>query len=351
MTLEIVSLVVALLAVIAVVVLSILVVRTRTRDAGDSLTTALADMRLSLAGRDGVLDEKVSQLDTKLSTLQESVTGREAALDQQVRGIGDQMQSITTLFTNDRARGSWGEISMMRIFELGGLVEGRDYTPQFHSGEGTPDAVVHLPGGCNIVIDSKFPVARYNEALSVKDPDQRQSLMVAQGKELERVAKTLVDKGYAELASGDYVVMYLPSQAVYEAAAAAHPEVIDRLLERRVVIAGPTTLFALLMNVASLMTEHRALQQADQILDEARELHRRMVVFVSHLGSVGSALARTVGVFNDAVGSWTSRVAPQLTRVSELNGHDDHEPIEPIDEAVRDIQTDSYVLTAGSSQN
>ena len=153
------------------------------------------------------------------------------------------------------------------------------------------------------------------------------------------------------MASGDYVIMYLLSQAVYEAASAAHPEVIDRLLERRVVIAGPTTLFALLMNVASLMTEHRALQQADQILDEARELHRRMVVFVSHLRAIGSALGKTVSVFNDAVGSWTSRVVPQLTRVSELNGHDDHEPIEPIDEAVRDIQTDSYVLTAGSSQN
>ena|GEM_PF-6092993 len=90
--------------------------------------------------------------------------------------------------------------------------------------------------------------------------------------------------------------------AVRPATAAADPEVIDRLLERRVVIAGPTTLFAPLMNVASLMTEHRALQQADQILDEARELHRRMVVFVSHLRAIGSALGKTVSVFNDAVG-------------------------------------------------
>ena len=69
------------------------------------------------------------------------------------------------------------------------------------------------------------------------------------------------------------------------------------------------------------------------------------------MSSVSTGLGKTVSVFNDAVGSWTSRVVPQLTRVSELNGHDDHEPIEPIDEAVRDIQTDSYVLTAGSSQN
>ena len=66
MALEIVSLVVALVAVITVVVLSILVVRTRTRGGDDALTTALADMRLSLAGRDGALDAKVSQLDTKI---------------------------------------------------------------------------------------------------------------------------------------------------------------------------------------------------------------------------------------------------------------------------------------------
>ncbi|MEE8406766.1 MAG: DNA recombination protein RmuC [Acidimicrobiia bacterium] len=351
MTLEIVSLAVASVAVITVIVLAILVVRSRDRGVNDSLTTALADMRLSLAGRDGALDEKVSQLDMKLSTLQESVTGREAALDKQVQGIGAQMQSIANLFTNDRARGSWGEISMLRIFESGGLVEGRDYTAQFHSGEGTPDAVVHLPGDRNIVIDSKFPVVRYNEALATDDVDERQALLVEQGKELERAAKELIARGYGELASAGYVVMYLPSQAVYEAAAGAHPEVIERLLEKRVVIAGPTTLFALLMNVASLMTEHRALQQADQILDEARELHRRMSVFIGHIRAIGSALGKTVSVFNDAVGSWTSRVAPQLTRVSELNGDDDYELIEPIDEAVRDMQTDSYVLASGSSQN
>jgi len=118
--------------------------------------------------------------------------------------------------------------------------------------------VVHLPGDRNIVIDSKFPVVRYNEALATDDPNERRKLLVEQGKELERVAKDLIARGYGELASAGYVVMYLPSQAVYEAAAAAHPEVIERLLEKRVVIAGPTTLFALLMNVASLMTEVRS---------------------------------------------------------------------------------------------
>ncbi len=346
MTVEIVLSIVAVVAVVAVIVLSVLFV-IQTRKAGqEPITRLVNEMQTSLAGRDGALDAKVTSLDARLATLQETVTGREAALDQQVRGIGAQMQGIATLFTNDRARGGWGEISMMRIFELGGLVEGRDFTAQFHSGEGIPDAVVHLPGGVNIVIDSKFPVVRYNEALASDDPDERQSLLVEQGKEIERVGKSLIDKGYPGLSSGDYVVLYLPSQAVFEAAAAAHPGVIDALLQKRVVVAGPTALFALLMNVASLVTQHRALQQADQILDEARELHSRMKVFVSHLQSLGLLLAKTVGAFNGLVGSWTSRVAPQLTRVGELSGNEGHQPIDPIDEAVRDIQADVYALMA-----
>ena len=351
MSIELILLAAASIAVVAVAVLTLMVVRGRRRRDDHDLSSVLLDFQTELAGRDGALGAKVSELDKKLGLLQDCVTSREASLDEQVRGMGAQMQGIANLFSNDRARGGWGEISMLRIFELGGLVEGRDYTPQFHSGEGTPDAVVHVPGGRNIVIDSKFPVARYVEALAVEDAEQRRSLLAEQGKELRRVGRSLIDKGYGELASGGYVVMYLPSQAVYEAAAEAHPELIERLMEKRIVVAGPTALFALLLNVASLITDHRALQQADEILDEAKELHRRMTVFVTHLHSVGIALGRTVEGFNAAVGSWTSRVAPQLTRVTDLTGQSDHDPLEPIDDAVREIQTDGYTLLAAPAQN
>ena len=174
------------------------------------------------------------------------------------------------------------------------------------------------------------------------DPEERRRLLTEQGKDLERAGKSLLERGYADLASGGYVLMYLPSQAVYESAAAAHPEVIERLLANRVVVAGPATLYALLMNVASLVTEHRALQQADRILAEARELHGRITVFVGHLQAVGTGLARTVSAFNSAVGSWMSRVAPQLVRVGELSGSEEHQPPEPIDEPVRELQMTRY---------
>lgn len=301
---------------------------------------AMNEMKTLLAGREGAMEEKVSQLDTKLAALQETVTSRESALSAQFAGIGSQMKTITGLFTNDRQRGNWGEISMVRIFEHGGLVENRDYTTQFNGDGRRPDAVVHIPGGCDVVIDSKFPQTRYLEALECEDQTDRKRLLRAQGTELETVGKNLIKKDYADLASGGYVVMYLPSQAVYEAAIAAHPEVLERLMEAGVIVAGPNALFAVLMNIGSLMKEHRAIQQADEILTQAKELQARMGTFLGHLRGVGESLGRTVTAFNRAVGSWTGRVSPSLTRMGELRGELIDAEIIPIDEGVRELPAD-----------
>jgi DNA recombination protein RmuC len=307
---------------------------------------AMGELKTMLANREGAMAEKVAQLDTKLAGLQESVTTREVALNTQVAGIGAEMKTIAGLFTNDRTRGNWGEISMTQIFEIGGMVEGRDYETQFTFDGRRPDAVVHIPGGCEVVIDSKFPQARYLESLDVEDSDERMRLLELQGKELESVGKELKKKHYSELASGSYVIMYLPSQAVYEAAISAHPAVLGSLMEIGVIVAGPNSLFAVLMNVASLMKEHRAIQQADEILAQAKDLQGRMTTFIGHLEKVGRALRSTVSAYNGAVGSWVSTVSPQLDRIGDLRGESISADIIPIDEALREIPAERQLQAA-----
>ena len=294
--------------------------------------------------RDEVLDAKVTELASKLESVEKALASQRASLETQVRGIDTKVGTITELFTNDRRRGNWGEISLLRILELGGLSEGRDFETQVQVGGGTADAVVYLPGDRRIVIDAKFPVARYVEALDSEDDAERDRLLAEEARELERVGRELVSRGYAEAAAGGYVVMYLPSQAVYEAAAAASPHVIEKLLAARVVLAGPNVLYALMANVGSLLTEHRALQQADEILDQTRELEKRIGTFVGYLGDVSSHLGKTVDAFNRAVGSWTSRLSPQLSRLSELSGSPEPRVLEPVDEAIREIPAGDHEL-------
>lgn len=352
MSIETIALVMSVVLSLAVFGLVALLIASRRHSSlsdepvDDTLARRIDDLHQAFSGREGSLGAQVAQLDTKLAQLQASVTGSDAALDEQVRGIGAQMKGITALFTNDRARGGWAEIGMKRIFEHGGLVEGRDYRCQVAHGDIRPDAVVHLPGGRNIVIDAKFPAARFQEALATEDADVRSALLAEQGKELERVGRALAAKGYLDLASGGYVVMYIPSQAVYEAAASAYPALIDRLMENRVIVAGPSALYALLVNVGSLLTEYRALQQADQILDDARELHRRLSGFAGHLQKLGAGLSGSVRSFNAAVGSWEGKVGPQLRRMTEQSGGVEINGPEHIEEEVREVR-DSGLRVAG----
>lgn len=343
MTVEVIAiLVIGAMLVCGMAVGLIVLVRRRPQLEGSQLDAPpvpdpMVEIRTLLSNRDVVVDEKVAQLDTRLAGLQDSITTREAVLNTQVSEMGSQIKTITGLFSNDRARGNWGEVSMVRIFESSGMVEGRDFETQVTIDGRTPDALVHLPGGCDVVIDAKFPIARYVEALEADNPEERNQLLKRQGQELESVGKDLARKQYADFASGSYVIMYLPSQAVYESAVAAHPRALESLMGEKVLVVGPNALFAVLLNIGSLMKEHRAIEQANEILIQARELHGRMNTFIAHLEKVGRSLGSTVTSFNGLVGSWTGSVAPQLNRIDEMRGETGDAQILSIDEAVRDV--------------
>lgn len=252
------------------------------------------------------LAEKV---DTALARLEGEVTGRVKSLDERIT-------QIATVFTNDRARGTWGEVTLQNLLAHAGLTEGRDYLLQDTGGNGRPDATVLLPGDRKLVIDAKFPIARLVDALSVDDSDERSRLLAEHAKEIDKIAKELIDRGYARDAAGGFVVLYLPHEAVFQAAMGADPDLFERLIARRIVVAGPSTLLAVLRAAAQLLVEQRAVAEAREIVDDAKELHHRLVTFVGHFAKIGKNLNGATDAYNKAVGSWTSRVSVQVDRLA-----------------------------------
>jgi len=323
----------ALTAVLAFIIFRM---RTDTGSAGADPATSERMERMShdLATERVAMNGKLDQVDTKLANLQQTVDQREGALNAQVTGLDAAMRNVVGLFTNDRRRGSWGELTLKRIFEAAGMTENRDYTLQFTDGDKRPDVVVHIPGGRSIVIDSKFPTTRYLEAMAIEDRDERQTVMAAHGKELEAVGKSLVKKHYADNACAGYVIVFVPSQSVYEAAAAAHPGVVERLMQQGVIIAGPVNVFALIKTAGTLMAEHRAVKDAREIVGEVRELRSRLGVFADHFERVGKGLNTAVKAFNSAIGSWNSRLSPSVNRIAEMSGTDELSYLAETNEAV-----------------
>lgn len=272
------------------------------------------------------------------SDVLERLARMEGDLDGRLRSLDGRVDGVTSMFASAQGRGGWGELSLRQALEHAGLVEDRDFALNKTSGHDTnrPDAVVRLPDGRFVVIDAKFPMARFDEACRVEDGTERERLMGEHGQALLRMAKNLKARGYHAAAAGGYVVMYLPDEGLYVEAMRARPHLFDEVRREQVLLAGPATLLALLGVTAQVINEHRAVEEARLIVADAQELQTRLGTFAKHLSDVGKKLNTAVKGYNIAVGSWESRLSPQIARVvSHVPGSPEMAVPAPIETAVR----------------
>ncbi len=248
----------------------------------------------------------------------ERIARMEGSLDGRLRSLDGRVDGVTSMFASAQGRGGWGELSLRQALEHAGLVEDRDFALNKAAGHDAnrPDAVIKLPDGRFLIIDAKFPVARFAAACRTDDATERARLMAEHARALTAMAKDLKARGYHAAAAGGYVVMYLPDEGLYVEAMRARPQLWDEVLGEQVLLAGPATLLALLGVTAQVINEYRAVEAARQIVADTKELQTRLARFAKHLGDVGKKLNTAVNGYNSAVGSWESRLVPQVSKVA-----------------------------------
>ncbi len=261
--------------------------------------------------------------------------------------LGTQTGTLVKALRQPHTRGKWGEVQLKRCVEIAGMTEHVDFELQqsMRSDEALlrPDAVVMLPGGRRVVIDSKVPLDAYLEVLESEDEAGRRGELLRHARQAREHITKLSSKRYQDqFASGespDFVVCFMPSEAALHAAFEAEPTLYDYALEQKVLIATPTTLVGLLRTIELGWRQERIAEEAQEIATAARELYGRMGVFLRHFAKAGRQLGSAVNAYNEAVGSLESRVLPQMRRFSELgaaSGEEAEDP-GPVDQAVRPV--------------
>ena len=278
----------------------------------------------------GPLKEQLGRVDSQLLALDQERRESRGRLEAQLRTLaetGEQLRTETgalvTALRKPNARGQWGQMQLRNVVELAGMVRYCDFAEQTPvAGDETtlrPDLIVNLPGGKHVVVDAKAPLQGVLDAYQARDEEERQRHLRDHARLLRRHVKALADKAYwAGLDSApDIVVMFLPGEHLYGAALEADPSLIEDAMARRVLIATPTTLLAMLRAVAYGWQQERVAESAQAISDLGRELHGRLVKLSSLLATLGTRLNSTVRAYNDAVGSYEARVLPAARRFED----------------------------------
>jgi DNA recombination protein RmuC len=276
------------------------------------------------------LREQLGRVDQQLIALDRERRESRGRLEAQLRTLtetGEKLRSETgalvTALRKPNARGRWGQMQLRKVVELAGMVRHCDFTEQpTVAGDETalrPDMVVNLPGGKHVVVDAKAPLQGVLDAYEARDEDERARHLQDHARLLRKHVRQLADKAYwSGLDSApDFVVMFLPGEHLYGAALEADPALIEDAMARRVLIATPTTLLAMLRAVGYGWQQERVAQSAQAISELGRELHVRLVKLSTLLATLGNRLNGTVRAYNETVGSYEARVLPSARRFAE----------------------------------
>jgi DNA recombination protein RmuC len=284
------------------------------------------------------VQEKLGRMESEIGRLERERREAQGELQQMLRQLGDgvgtlreETGNLVSALKRPSTRGSWGEIQLRNVVEMAGMVEHCDFleqsTIQAEDGALRPDMLVRLPGGKLVVVDSKVPLDAYLAALEAPSEDARERQLQRHARQTREHISKLAAKGYSGQldCTPEFVVMFVPSDGIYQAALAADPALIEHGVQQQVLLATPTTLIGLLWAVHYGWRQELIAQSAREIADAARELHRRLGRFSEPLAKLGRQLDSAVGAYNEAVGSFDHRVVPQVRRIEQAGAASERE--------------------------
>ena len=294
------------------------------------------------------LKESLEKVDAKIGEIEKARAGAYGQLSEQLKSLGTAQVSLqaeaaklTTALRSTTTAGTWGELQLRRVVEMSGMSSYCDFTEQQSAGSFRPDLIVRLPGGQQIVIDAKAPNDAYREAVNASDDNVRSAKLAEHAAKVRAHIDALGAKDYwAQFQpSPEFVVLFLPGDQFLSGALQGDPSLIDRAIAKKVLLATPATLIALLKATAYGWRQEDVSRNAQVIADLGRQLYDRIAGFADNLDKVGRGLETASKAYNSAVGSFEQTLLPGARKFSELGAKGVKELADPttVETTPRDV--------------
>jgi DNA recombination protein RmuC len=285
-----------------------------------AIESLVAPVRASLEK----VDEKIGALEKAREHAYGEIRQQFTHMAEVQTQLRDETTNLVKALRQPHVRGRWGEIQLRRVVEMAGMMLHCDFVEQ-QSAEGEdgklrPDLIVKIPGGRQIVVDSKAPITAYMEAHEATTDELRKVKILLHAQLMRRHLEALAKKSYWEQfqPTPEVVVMFIPGEAFYSAALEADPDLLDSGFGQNVIIASPASLMALLKAASYGWRQEAIVQNTREISQLGQELHTRLSVMADHFTRLGKSLGTATDSYNAAMASFESRVLVSARKFKEM---------------------------------
>jgi DNA recombination protein RmuC len=308
------------------------------------------------------IKDTLEKYDQQIQAIEKSRSEAYGSLSRQVEALLVSQQKLESetgklvqALRTPQVRGRWGEFQLRRVVELAGMSAYCDFAEQesvkSEAGRLRPDLTVKLPGGKNIVVDSKAPLQAYLDALEAGSEEERRQCLAAHARQIRNHLQGLSNKAYWNQLKDtpEFVVLFIPGEPFLSAAAERDPQLLEDGVKQRVIFATPLTLISLLRAVAYGWRQEIIAENTRKISDLGKELYERVSTLTKHFRILGQSLNSSVKAYNDAVGTLESRILVSARKFKELGATPQSEILElpPVEKASRDIQSPELLAITG----
>ncbi len=286
-----------------------------------------------------------AKVETLVENIQKTIP---ASLD----ALKYETSQLITALRAPKTRGNWGELQLKRCVEYAGMVQYCSFNEQVSARDEDdkmlrPDMTVQLPNGREIVVDAKTPLDAFLDAGGATDAATQALRFAAHAQRVKTHLKELSGKAYWKQfeKAPDFVVCFLPSEALFSAALEADPTLIEFSAQNHVVMATPTTLIALLRAIEFGWQQMEITKNAKAIHELGKKIYDKLVTAQTHVTRLGNALGNSVDLYNKFLGSIEGKggVFSYGRRLGEL-AHSDGElaEVKKLLPDVREMESDEW---------
>ncbi|HEY1074398.1 MAG TPA: DNA recombination protein RmuC, partial [Patescibacteria group bacterium] len=243
-------------------------------------------LRIEIDARQREIRQLEEDRNKKYGQISQALTDYKS-LTEELRGSTEQLKRV---LSSNQQRGSWGEMQAEKILEAAGMVAGQHYAKQ-QPIEGftglRPDFTLFLPNKMELYVDVKFPLTALQEVYSSTTKEDQERYFKRFGDDLrdriKEAGKYVIDKSNCV----DYVILFVPSESVFEIINKHFPAIVDASFSQQVILVSPHSFFAVVRTIQESYTHFYYEQNLKEILGYLQQTLQQFERFKGEFADVG----------------------------------------------------------------